>query len=69
MINQHADLPPDLLHLARRLARDCACPGTYTITLTVPPNHTQPLIAEIARLLPVATVEAVRRSKRPLNNR
>ena len=42
-----SDLPPWLLSLARQMARDCARPGTYHITLTVPPHGREPIPATI----------------------
>ena len=50
-----ADLPPWLRSLARQVARDCARPGTYTITLVVPEHKRSPRIVDIAR------VETIRR--------
>lgn len=65
----HSDLPPAILRLARRLARDCKSPGTYTITLTVEANPRHTLTADIAKLLPIATIDGSRRKPKPLNNR
>lgn len=66
MTNQYADLPPDLLRLARRLARDCASPGTYTITLTIAADPRHTLTADIAKLLPITTLTGSRR--KPITN-
>ncbi len=51
------DLPPWLLALARQIARDCAHPGTYTITLDVPHHKRAPRIIQIDK------TESIRRMK------
>lgn len=45
-----ADLPPALVSLVRQIARDCAAPGIYIITLEVPPHKRHPRKAEISRV-------------------
>lgn len=50
-----ADLPHWLQRLARQIARDCARPGTYTITLIVSEHKRAARIADIDK------VEAIRR--------
>jgi hypothetical protein len=50
-----ADLPPWLQQMARHIARDCARPGTYTITLVVPDHK------RAARIIDIDRVEAIRR--------
>jgi hypothetical protein len=52
-----ADLPDWLISLARQIARDCAHPGTYTITLDVPHQKRAPRIIQIDK------TEAIRRMK------
>lgn len=42
-----ADLPPDMLSLARMMARDCRAPGQYVVYLTVPPYPRDPVQVEI----------------------
>jgi len=60
----YSDLPPDILHLARRLTRDCKGPGTYIITLKIDADPRQRLTADIDKLLPVARVDGYRRKRR-----
>lgn len=54
------DLPHDLIRLARRIARDCKAPGTYTITLTVPPYKSRARTAVIARVETIRALELER---------
>ena len=44
-----ADLPPQIVSLARRVARDCKAPGRYVVELTVPPHAGDKMQVEISR--------------------
>lgn len=54
---QPIDLPPSLISLVRQIARDCAAPGRYTITLEVPPHRGRPRTAVISRLERIRILE------------
>jgi hypothetical protein len=55
--SSHADLPPALVSLVRQIARDCAAPGRYTITLEVPDHKRRPRTAEISRVERIRILE------------
>ncbi len=44
-----ADLPPHIVRLARAIAHDCAAPGLYTVTLSVPAYPLEPITYSTAR--------------------
>ena len=44
------DLPPELLSLARMLARDCTTPGRYTVEFTISPYQKHIETAVVSRL-------------------
>jgi hypothetical protein len=51
------DLPPALVSLVRQIARDCAAPGVYLITLEVPHHKRGARTAEISRLERIRILE------------
>ena len=50
------DIPPELLTLARHIARSCRTPGTYTLTFTVSPHKARIATAQITKQETIRTL-------------
>lgn len=54
-----ADLPPNVVSLARAIVRDCAAAGIYVVTLSVSPYTQETTIIQTARVEVIRKAAAV----------